>query len=397
MRNIDGAMRQSAAQAWCLLRLLPLMVGDLVPDDCEEWQLLLLLLSCMELIFSPSLTTPVTTYLGKIIEEHHTMLLELFPNISLRPKHHFMLHYTTAIQKLGPLVQYWAMRFEAKHGFFKRISHVTCNFRNICKTLAFRHQMLQCYNVLSGTILKANFEDIHQVLLETIEGRPILGALDSGSIISLAQRRCMVRILVSHMVNRFGETPTADTKMALSSTLIETFPSLRDMSESGCVIWYSKGRHHRPATGFLEERLRNIRKRMRRLSDAGPRRVEQPPPQRTIPDSSMPLEQVVEMAEWLKHNDQPLIQVEEFMRDTALYRARWVRENSGKSVHDVLQEFPQLTTPGMIAQDFQTIHPDSAMRLYQTWTPELEEKVLNMAAIERKLQVSTDGLGQGNA
>ncbi|CAL8234739.1 unnamed protein product [Arctogadus glacialis] len=102
----------------------------------------------------------------------------------------------------------------------------------------------------------------------------------------------------------------------------------------------------------------------------------------------MPLEQVVEMAE---HNDQPLIQMEEFMRDTALYRARWVRENSGKSVHDVLQEFPQLTNPGMIAQDFQAIHPDSAMR---TWTPELEEKVLNLAPIKRKLQVSTDGLGQ---
>ncbi|CAL8384295.1 unnamed protein product [Gadus morhua 'NCC'] len=84
-------------------------------------------------------------------------------------------------------------------------------------------------------------------------------------------------------------------------------------------------------------------------------------------------------------------QVEEFMRDTALYRARWVRENSGKSVHDVLQEFPQLTNPGMIAKDFQAIHPDSAM---QTWTPELEEKVLNLAPIKRKLQVSTDGLGQ---
>ena len=74
------------------------MVGDLVPDDCEEWQLLLL--SCMELIFSPSLT-PVTTYLGKIIEEHHTMLLELFPNIRLRPKHHFVtLH--NCHTKTGP-------------------------------------------------------------------------------------------------------------------------------------------------------------------------------------------------------------------------------------------------------------------------------------------------------
>lgn len=27
--------------------------------------------------------------------------------------------------------------------------------------------------------------------------------------------------------------------------------------------WYSPGRNHRPATGFLEERLRNVRKRLR--------------------------------------------------------------------------------------------------------------------------------------
>lgn len=158
LKNADTCMHQSAAQMWCLLRMLPLLLGDLVPEDCKEWELLLLLLSIMEIVFSPSLTRPVTAYLRQIIEEHHALFLELYPALHLRPKHHFMIHYPTAIEKIGPLVQYWTMRFEAKHNYFKTISHITCNFRNICKTMAFRHQMTQCYHFLSGTMFEQNLE-----------------------------------------------------------------------------------------------------------------------------------------------------------------------------------------------------------------------------------------------
>lgn len=69
----------------------------------------------------------------------------------------FMLHYPRAIRKLGPLVHFWSMRFEAKHGFFKRVSHVTCNFKNICKTQAYRHQMMMCYTLLSGQMFNHDF------------------------------------------------------------------------------------------------------------------------------------------------------------------------------------------------------------------------------------------------
>lgn len=150
----DSAMKQTAAQMWCLLRVLPLMIGDLIPEGNMHWELLLCLLTCMEYIFSPSLTQEAVIYLKYIIEEHHSLFLELFPEKHLKPKHHFMLHYPGAIKKLGPLVHYWCMRFEAKHGFFKRLGHVTCNFRNICKTMAFRHQMLLCYNVLSDQMFQ---------------------------------------------------------------------------------------------------------------------------------------------------------------------------------------------------------------------------------------------------
>ncbi|KAL1255350.1 hypothetical protein QQF64_013411 [Cirrhinus molitorella] len=134
---------------WCLLRLLPLMIGDLVPQENKFWELLLLLLNCMEYIFSPALTQDGLLFLKHLINEHHSLFLELFPERHLKPKHHFILHYPHAIRRLGPLVHYWSMRFEAKHGFFKRLAHITCNFKNICKTMAFRHQMLLCYSLLS--------------------------------------------------------------------------------------------------------------------------------------------------------------------------------------------------------------------------------------------------------
>lgn len=50
------------------------------------------------------------------------------------------------------------MRFEAKHSFFKQLSCMTCNFRNICKTQAYRHQIMMCYTLLSGQLFNHNFE-----------------------------------------------------------------------------------------------------------------------------------------------------------------------------------------------------------------------------------------------
>ena len=50
------------------------------------------------------------------------------------------------------------MCFEARHGFFKQFSHVTCNFRNICKTMAYRHQIMQCYSFMYGSVLSHNTE-----------------------------------------------------------------------------------------------------------------------------------------------------------------------------------------------------------------------------------------------
>ena len=74
----------------------------------------------------------------------------MYPDRNLKPKHHFMTHYPQQIRLIGPLVNFWTMRFEAKHRFFKRLGHIVCNYRNILKRLAVRQQMFLCYNLMSG-------------------------------------------------------------------------------------------------------------------------------------------------------------------------------------------------------------------------------------------------------
>ncbi|XP_039670902.1 uncharacterized protein LOC120567860 [Perca fluviatilis] len=97
-------------------------------------------------------------------------------------------------------------------------------------------------------------------------------------------------------------------------------------------IWYTTGRSHRPATGFLEERLWNVRKRLRSTS-----RLRKC----TISD-----ERALQLKEWLRNNSQPLSQIETYMENTAVYRAKWIRDNNW-TIDEILEEFPHLMTKDM--------------------------------------------------
>jgi len=69
----------------------------------------------------------------------------LFPDVPLRPKHHFLSHYALLTLQLGPLVHLWTMRFESKHQYVKRCLRRSHNFINVAKMFACHHQMQQAY------------------------------------------------------------------------------------------------------------------------------------------------------------------------------------------------------------------------------------------------------------
>ncbi|KAJ8364335.1 hypothetical protein SKAU_G00131660 [Synaphobranchus kaupii] len=146
--------------------------------------------------------------------------------------------------------------------------------------------------------------DIRQILTASPEGRLLVESLDKDNLITIKQRCCMV-ILVSHLIEKFGETPTTETKKAMASALVPAFPCLKDTTGSGSETWYAQGRNHRPATGFLEEGLRNIKKRLRSMSR--PQREEVDEPYRTfIPESTISQERAEQFKEWLRNNTQPI-------------------------------------------------------------------------------------------
>ncbi|XP_070406925.1 uncharacterized protein [Nothobranchius furzeri] len=136
-----------AVQNWCFLRLLPLMVGDRIKDPCENevWLIILQLREIVGLICAPVITEGQVAYLKVLIEEYIVTRTRLFPIAPLRPKHHYLCHYPSLIIHFGPLIRLWTLRFESKHTFFKQCARKLHNFRNLCKTLAERHQLLQAY------------------------------------------------------------------------------------------------------------------------------------------------------------------------------------------------------------------------------------------------------------
>ncbi|KAI2643064.1 hypothetical protein H4Q32_029533 [Labeo rohita] len=85
-----------AIQNWCLLRLLPIIIGDKIKDTQDQVH----------------------------IQEYLETRKHLFPSDKLKPKHHYLLHYPSLIMRLGPLVHLWTMRFESKHSYFKRFLQV---------------------------------------------------------------------------------------------------------------------------------------------------------------------------------------------------------------------------------------------------------------------------------
>ena len=58
---------------------------------------------------------------------------------------HVFLKFNTYVlfDRLGPLVNCWCMRMEAKHSYFKKISQIG-NYINVPYSVVVRHQRLLC-------------------------------------------------------------------------------------------------------------------------------------------------------------------------------------------------------------------------------------------------------------
>ena len=244
---------------WCLIHHIPLLIGDRVPEDNEHYDLLFLLLDCMDIMFSYEVTVDDTQCLRHVIKVHYDHFLMLFPMRHLKSKHHFMTHYPRQIRMLGPLVRYWTMWFEAKHCFFKRLGHIVCNFRNILKTLSYTQQMYFCYNMISAKDLVTRDQEVgpgSSVLVASLPNTRILEAILGVHLLDdvYVVKWCVVhgKRYEKNMVVVTGKTDDLEPVLQRIVYVICMDDGIQLLTEPICIIKFDRHTHsyvvQQPAT-----------------------------------------------------------------------------------------------------------------------------------------------------
>lgn len=124
-----------------LLKIMPFLIDSVA--DSEYIKLLFELLRIVKILFSPIIALTTLQKMKLLIEEHLKHFKQLFPDVNIIPKQHYLLHLPSQIRQLGPAVRHMCMRFESKHCFFKQWS-LKSNFKNICKSLVKHNQQYEC-------------------------------------------------------------------------------------------------------------------------------------------------------------------------------------------------------------------------------------------------------------
>lgn len=139
------------------LRVLGRIITTLLSDVLEESQvgaLIVKLRDVSEIITAPKLTKyEIDNILHFTVMEYLDLRTEAIENLgmgTMKPKHHFMSHYSKLYMMHGPLIHLWAMRMESKHQYMKNCVRTSKNFINPSKTCASRHQMAQITYAYTG-------------------------------------------------------------------------------------------------------------------------------------------------------------------------------------------------------------------------------------------------------
>lgn len=230
------------------------------------------------------------------------------------------------------------------------------------------------------------FFDVREMLKNHPDGGAIESEMDDG-LLSSQSRIKAVRIFVSHLMEKYGDRPKSHIKEALARSIIVQFPKLKGDGH-GYEAWYTTSIAQHAATGYLEERLRNVRKRTAKKNQLfSPQRKSEL--NHSTASSSSSLEndeeaidpaEVEAMTQWLKHNKEPLSQVRDYQRKTARKRLSWIKDNPDKPVKEIFVQYPRLLdTPGLISMDFAVLKPGSEDHLFHLWTPGLAKSILQYA------------------
>ena len=82
----------TASQTWTLGRLLPIMVGSFIPDKDIHWENFCNFLDVANYMLAPEVHVDEIAHLNVLYVEFLRSYTELYPEASVIPKFHYLLH-----------------------------------------------------------------------------------------------------------------------------------------------------------------------------------------------------------------------------------------------------------------------------------------------------------------
>lgn len=233
-------LKYKAAQSRLFLRLLPFFLTHFISVDNEYFQFLMVLSQIVQIIYAPVIKRDSIQNLKELISEHLSHFKAIFPENSIIPKQHYLIHIPTMITLNGPLIRSSCFAFESAHIYFKRLAQ-NQSFKNLNVSLAKRHQLLECSyfgdsneNPSSHPLFSTEFQ--HGVSLK------VTNEMENHIKSLLAKSQCLPGIEVNYLhrmswVVMYGTKYLRDGFLAVSATQFRLLPIFGLIEE----IWLIHG------------------------------------------------------------------------------------------------------------------------------------------------------------
>lgn len=152
-------IRTTSAEMRSFCHFFTSIIGLLVPIDDPVWNYVKCLVNLVDFALLPSFKPSDIDKLNKLTKLHHELFLEHFPNETLRPKHHHLVHYGRVINASGPVGNLMCFRQEAKHSIFIKYAHIVSSRKNISYTLAMKAGLQFSHDSSNEVFFKGNSTD----------------------------------------------------------------------------------------------------------------------------------------------------------------------------------------------------------------------------------------------
>ncbi|KAJ8665537.1 hypothetical protein QAD02_007199 [Eretmocerus hayati] len=161
-------LRMSFAGMINFVRYFGILVGDIIDRDeqDETWECYLTYRRIVDYLLSPRIVEGHLQQLECIIPEFLLMYISLYNELLYQ--FHSLVHVVRIVRKLGPMVNYWAMRLESRQREFKATVTGSCNSQNILRTISLRSQLQLAYFKATGTMHIPDIEINHSNKIDIV-------------------------------------------------------------------------------------------------------------------------------------------------------------------------------------------------------------------------------------